>query len=329
LDISVGFTIKVKAVDFVGNWNESSGKYDGPFREAYDLAVSMLTAAWNALCAVAEKVVEALNTLVSWIWDAITAMFSPIINAIVNVLDNWASGVLDALIKYMDAENDVSGSGSVYDMLNALSGGLLDVFKPVFGAVEWVVNLVKPLLEFIQDGIQSVADFVGDIIATALKAVGGEQYAETIKNLLGSITDPVALFCTLTGITPTDEHHSLSGEDVARIVGLLVSSIAAFFALGTGTGGVASAGAGLLLSAFAAYFTGFAQKGGESARDLGMFFGTILTVVGAGAACYGTATSKGPQILISAIFMTASLIITCGTIGQYRSVVGDKIPSYP
>jgi len=196
LDISVGFTIKVKAVDFVGNWNESSGKYDGPFREAYDLAVSMLTAAWNALCKVAEKVVEALNTLVSWIWDAITAMFSPIINAINTAIESYVRGVGNALT---DAFDDYRNTGEISDttvdsMGRALFGSFYDIIKPLIAAMEWVMNLIKPFIDIVSGIVDTVTDFVGDIIKSAFGAAGpggefGDVFSASISGDWGAIFD--------------------------------------------------------------------------------------------------------------------------------------------
>jgi len=178
LDISVGFTIKVKAVDFVGNWNESSGKYDGPFREAYDLAVSMLTAAWNALCKVAEAVKNAIEELASWIWGTITSLVTSALSIIGSCMENYAKGVAVAAA---DAWEEYKTNGSI-------STGKLDavvnaIFTPFVNAILILVTVLTVVVR-----LAELATGVGAAITLIIPLIIG-MVAISVDNPFTSLSN--------------------------------------------------------------------------------------------------------------------------------------------
>jgi hypothetical protein len=236
--ISVGFTVKVKAYDYVGNWNESQGKYDGPFRDAYDLVVSMLTAAWNALCAVAEKIKDALESLASWMWDLITNMIDAVMNPIVNAMNDFVMGIVNILGKVVHSEIPEAQWGAVgLELLEYIFS------HPLFLALVTVVITLFAIDILITALTVGVGKITGDVIISLLKPIivtviigsiavgitenfGGD---ETIESILSTVGTPLgiaafiaAFYLALKAYTqPIEVLKSIAGDIVGLVLGAI------------------------------------------------------------------------------------------------------------
>ncbi|MBU4501335.1 MAG: hypothetical protein KKA79_01990, partial [Nanoarchaeota archaeon] len=177
-DVAVGFTVKVKAFDYLGNWNECNGTYKGPFTVMVEIYVSMLMSAWNAWCAVGEAVKNALESLGSWILDTIISMVTSALAVIEACMESYAKGVAVA----------AASAWEEYQATGSISAGKLDaivnaIFTPF---VKAILVLVTVLIVVVR--LAELATGVGAAITLIIPLIIG-MVAISVDNPFTSLSN--------------------------------------------------------------------------------------------------------------------------------------------
>jgi hypothetical protein len=232
-----GYDIKVKVEDLNGNGIEAKTHLDGLFE-------SVVKAIIEAIKAFVEAVIELLSMVWEWILDVIEAVVNTIVKPIVDMINRWAAGVASALMTFFDT---IAGLGTNFDeimsalldgaaadealeVFNALTGGLLDALKPLFGAMERAVNLLEPFLELVEGIVEEVANCIGDVLKNVFSP--GQATTMAITNLLtGFVTfdfmELKSVFLNLFGIqTDFDPEPVVNWEAWCAEVGLSLIAFA-------------------------------------------------------------------------------------------------------
>ncbi len=136
----------------------------------------------GAITSVAAAVTEMVNALVGWVENAISTMFSAVINPIIEGLQNWANGIeyhMTQFFSELAKWDTLDGDESVSATMNAGSAFMLsfmgqqDKAEQITDVMMYVMNFVKPFQKYISpfgaisiltEWVGATSSYVGDVL---------------------------------------------------------------------------------------------------------------------------------------------------------------------
>jgi hypothetical protein len=314
---AVGYSVSVKVWDECENTVEWSKKVDGLFTGVFDT----LSAIWNAIVGALQKAWEAVqnavNVIVEWIKEQITAglqiIIAPVQQAINAYIENLITALSAAYDEYLStgsiSEKNLSAvrdalMGGLRWALVALSVGLaviLTVLLPVTMPIGIVTSIVLPLITGIIIGVFLAGKEVGrkeisvspewkiaEIVAFAKALVeSGEKIStkggkwDTLFGFMGALLGwqgfVVGLFAPLSAGYIEPTKYLIAGFCVVVSVLSLILGLAAVFY--TGTTELLISGLSLIFGVMGIVSGIFATKGLLVPTYMGSI-GTIFGLIG-------------------------------------------------
>lgn len=211
-----GYDIKVNVTDINGNW----AKGEGYIKSVKDHISELLGPLWSAL----SKVVHLLTVLFDWIWNAIKSLFDAVLKPIIDYINNWVTGIfnaLDVLFNYINNHPEQISKGLQALMIAFISAqALFWSITCILVAIEcgYYISMAFGIMALVQT-------FIISIISMALTGVMNEVFGDLVDSIydyfvekigqwtwLGAstvlaITELIILFFKLTGISIGSGYH--------------------------------------------------------------------------------------------------------------------------
>ncbi len=203
-DATVSWKIDLTIYDNLNNRIEEKYEIDCLLDKLADALVIVGTIIYDSFVMVGQAIAAGLATAANWIWGVIEYLIATVVEPIVNMINNYVTGLFNAidnaLIEYI---NNMRSPGWVSEATKenigkAFLGVLYDPLMLILNVIQTISSLTSPILIFIEGGIEAISTAVINAITSALNLNGGNDPGidapeETDLNLLSTIFSVILL----------------------------------------------------------------------------------------------------------------------------------------
>lgn len=122
-------------------------------------------------------VLNTISSIIGGIWNALVGFYNATIKPLLDALAACFEPILNFLNEIFGAVND---NNTVWETLSgivqAVAGFLLNLLKPAFDVITWVLNdLVRPAVEFLVGGLKALFGWLGDLLGITSETAREEE----------------------------------------------------------------------------------------------------------------------------------------------------------